>query len=65
MPKAATDGAVLGPSFSFSRPRDIRNDPRQPKLIERQVVVTNPDGTRTEHTFWTDGHIDPVWSNIT
>jgi hypothetical protein len=32
---------------------------RRDRLVERHVTVANPDGTTTEHTFWTDGHLYP------
>jgi hypothetical protein len=44
----------LAPSFRHSHEHDVRG------MKERQVEVTNPDGTTTLHTFWTDSQDAPA-----
>lgn len=29
-----------------------------PRLFKRQITVTNPDGSTTEHTYWSDTQMD-------
>lgn len=56
MKDAADTPQVVAPSFRHTRPTKRRDYDHTPGLIERQVTVTNPDGSTTEHTFWSDTH---------
>ena len=51
------DAEVLAPSVRHTRQTEREYD-HTPRLIERQVTVTNPDGSTTQHTFWSDTHVD-------
>jgi hypothetical protein len=48
-----TDPEALAPSVRHTRRDDDCGRDRE-WLIERKVKVTNPDGSVTVHTFWTD-----------
>ena len=57
MKDSAETPEVLAPSFSFTRPNpDWFRSRRQRKarLCERLVTVTNPDGSTTTITYWSD-----------
>jgi len=57
MRKIATDAEPVAP-FTFSQPDD-----RDYSRYERQVTVTNPDGSTTTHRYWSgEPHIR--WSCI-
>ena len=56
---AAKDSEVVGPSFVYTQPDPDWNTRRRQRLMEHHVTVTNPDGSTTEHTFWTDTHLYP------
>jgi hypothetical protein len=56
--KSRDDAEVLAPAVRHTRQRKRCADDCEQRLLERQVTVTNPDGTTTEHTFWSDTHID-------
>jgi hypothetical protein len=52
------DPELLAPSVRHTRPRSWDYADSDHRLIERQVTVTNPDGSTTEVTYWSDTHID-------
>jgi hypothetical protein len=49
VPKVVTDAEPVAP-FQRTRPED--RGWRAARLNEREVTVTNPDGSATTHTYW-------------